>query len=295
MSLPPTATLAELAQKRHAMVLDQPIPAQYAIWLRAALHGDFGQSIALRGSAAGLVEAALPATVELALCAMAIATLLGLGGGLLLFRVRGTPAETAGDLGATLMMSMPDFLWALLLLLGFGVLWPVLPFMGRLGSGLTAPSGGWLLFRSLIAGHFALFASALRHMVLPAAALGIAFAPPIARVLRASLQDVYHEDYIRQARLRGQSERRILLHHALKNAILPTLALMGVQFGFLFGGTLLVEVIYGYPGIGNLMVDAVRNADLPLIQTVGLCYCAVTLAIAMTVDGLHLALDPRAR
>ena len=104
------------------------------------------------------------------------------------------------------------------------------------------------------------------------------------RVLRSSLLDVYQEDYIHQARLRGLSERRILLRHALKNAILPTLSLMGVQFGFLFGGTLLVEVIYSYPGLGNLMVDAVRNADLPIIQAVGLTYCVVVLIINTAVD-----------
>ena len=98
------------------------------------------------------------------------------------------------------------------------------------------------------------------------------------RVLRSSLFDVYHEDYIQQARLRGLSERHILLRHALKNASLPTLTLAGVQFGFLFSGTLLVEVIYSYPGMGNLMVDAVRNADLPLIQAIGLTYCIVVLA-----------------
>jgi peptide/nickel transport system permease protein len=115
------------------------------------------------------------------------------------------------------------------------------------------------------------------------------------RVLRSSLLDVYHEDYIRQARLRGMSASRILLHHALKNAILPTLTLMGVQFGFLFGGTLLVEVIYSYPGIGNLMVDAVRNADLPVIQAVGLSYCVVVIGISMVIDLLHHWLDPRQR
>ena len=107
-------------------------------------------------------------------------------------------------------------------------------------------------------------------MILPCFALGISFSPSIMRVLRSSLLDVYQDDYIQQARLRGLSERRILIRHALKNAILPTLSLMGVQFGFLFGGTLLVEVIYSYPGMGNLMVDAIRNADLPIIQTVGL-------------------------
>ena len=115
------------------------------------------------------------------------------------------------------------------------------------------------------------------------------------RVLRASLIDTYHEDYIRQARLRGVSEGRILIRHALKNAVLPTLTLMGVQFGFLFGGSLLVEVIYSYPGMGNLMVDAVRNADLPIIQVVGLTYCVVVLVINSVVDGLYLVLNPRLR
>ena len=115
------------------------------------------------------------------------------------------------------------------------------------------------------------------------------------RVLRSSLLDVYHEDYIRQARLRGVSEWRILWRHALKNASLPTLTLMGVQFGFLFGGTLLVEVIFSYPGLGNLMVDAVRNADLPIIQAVGLTYCVMVLLINTVVDALYVVLNPRLR
>jgi peptide/nickel transport system permease protein len=140
-----------------------------------------------------------------------------------------------------------------------------------------------------------MFVDALKHMILPSLALGIAFSPTIMRVLRSSLLDVYHEDYVHQARLRGLSERRILLHHALKNAILPTLSLMGVQFGFLFGGTLLIEVIYSYPGLGNLMVDAVRNADLPIIQAVGLTYCVVVLFINTVVDAAYVILNPKLR
>jgi peptide/nickel transport system permease protein len=115
------------------------------------------------------------------------------------------------------------------------------------------------------------------------------------RVLRSSLFDVYHEDYIEQARLRGLSEGQVLLCHALKNASLPTLTLAGVQFGILFSGTLLVEVIYSYPGMGNLMVDAVRNADLPLIQAIGLTYCVVVLLINTLVDGLYVVLNPKLR
>ena len=151
------------------------------------------------------------------------------------------------------------------------------------------------VFDTLLAGQGSAFVSALAHLALPAAALGIAFSPAIMRVLRSSLLDVYQEDYIRQARLRGIGEWRILIIHALPNAILPTLTLMGVQFGFLFGGTLLVEVIYSYPGLGNLMVDAVRNADLPIIQTVGLTYCIMVLLIGMVVDTLVLILNPRLR
>ena len=140
-----------------------------------------------------------------------------------------------------------------------------------------------------------MFYDALAHMVLPALALGLAFSPALMRVLRSSLLDVYHEDYIEQARLRGISENRILIRHALKNAALPTLTLAGVQFGILFGGTLLIEIIYSYPGLGNLMVDAVRNADLPIIQAVGLIYCVVVLLINTGVDSLYLVLNPRLR
>lgn len=296
MSLPPTATLAEVEAKRHAMGLDQPIPAQYGLWLADAAQGRFGASTQLRRDAGALVAHALPATIELALAAMAIAAIVGLGGGLLLHHLRGTPAEAGLDLASTLMMSMPDFMWALLLLLVFGVLLPVLPFMGRLDPGLSLPGlTGFLTLDAILTLQPKLLWSSLRHLALPALALGLAFAPPIMRVLRSSLRDVYHDDHIHHARLRGLGEGRILLRHALGNAILPTLTLMGVQFGFLFGGTLLIEVIYGIPGIGNLMVDAVRNADLPVIQTVGLSYCLVVLTISILIDGASLILNPRAR
>ncbi len=292
MSMPPTATRTEIDAKRVEMGLDRPLPVQYAIWLRDVSHGDFGTSVQYRREAGAVVAQALPATIELAGLAMVIATVLGLGGGLALFRFRSGWLEAAGDTGAVLTMSIPEFMWALLFLLGFGVLWPVLPFVGRVSSGMGGGSG-FVLLPSLLSGQWTLFRDALSHLVLPAAALGLAFAPPLARVLRSSLLDAYGEDYIRLARLRGLTETAILLRHALKNAILPTLTLMGVQFGFLFGGTLLVEVIYSFPGLGNLMVDAVRNVDLPVIQAVSLTYCVTVLAINTAVDACYLALDPR--
>ena len=296
MSMPPNATLVEIEAKRVEMGLDKPIYVQYGIWLGQVLHADFGTSIHFRRGVLGLVLATLPATIELALLSMIIASVLGLAGGLLMFHTRGTRREKAIDFGSILLLSTPEFLWALFFILMFGVALPLLPFTGRLDPNMSLPAGtGFLLFDSLYAGRPDIFWSAVRHLIMPSLALGIAFSPTIMRVLRSSLLDVYQEDYIHLARLRGLSERRILLRHALKNAILPTLSLMGVQFGFLFGGTLLVEVIYSYPGLGNLMVDAVRNADLPIIQAVGLAYCVVVLMINTIVDSLYLVLNPKLR
>lgn len=296
MSMPPNATREEIEVARQQMGLDRPLPEQYAIWFNRAVRGDFGRSIHLRRDVRGLVAETLPSTIELALAAMLVASALGLAGGLLLFALRDRAMETVLETGTTLLMSIPEFLWALLFIFIFGVLLQAMPFTGRVDPGMQRPVvTGFLLLDTILVWRFDILWSALVHMALPAIALGMSFAPPIMRVLRASLLDVYHEDYIRQARLRGVSETRILLGHALKNAILPTLTLMGVQFGFLFGGSLLVEVIYSYPGMGNLMVDAVRNADLPIIQLVGLTYCIVVLSINSIVDGLYLVLNPKLR
>lgn len=296
MSLPPNATLDEIEAKRVEMGLTLPLPQQYGIWLSQVAHGDMGTSIQLRTSVTKLIGQTLPATIELAMLAMAIASVLGIAGGLLLFHLRGTRSETVLDVGSIALLSLPEFLWGLFLILLFGVWFEALPFTGVLSAGFVRPDiTGFLLVDSLITGQFATFWNAVQHLILPAFALGVSFSPPIMRVLRSSLLDVYQDDYIHQARLRGLSERRILIRHALKNAILPTLSLMGVQFGFLFGGTLLIEIIFSYPGMGNLMVDAIRNTDLPIIQAVGLTYCVVVLAISILVDSLYLILNPKLR
>ncbi|WP_210484075.1 ABC transporter permease [Microvirga antarctica] len=296
MSLPPNATLAEIEAKRLEMGLHLPLIQQYGIWLAQVLHGNFGTSIHFRRDVASLVMTTLPSTIELAVFAMLIASIIGIAGGLILFHVRGTRKEAGLDFGSILLLSLPEFLWSLFLILLFGVALEWLPFTGRLSPGVERPTiTGFLLLDSLLAGKPAVFWNAVQHMLLPCFALGISFSPSIMRVLRSSLLDVYQDDYIHQARLRGLSERRILIRHGLKNAILPTLSLMGVQFGFLFGGTLLVEVIYSYPGMGNLMVDAIRNADLPIIQAVGLTYCIVVLVISIAVDSLYLILNPKLR
>jgi peptide/nickel transport system permease protein len=296
MSLPPNATLAEIEAKRQEMGLHLPLVQQYGIWLSQALYGNFGNSIHFRRDVFGLVLSTLPSTIELAVLSMLVASVFGVVGGLVLFYVRGTKKEPMLDFGSIMLLSLPEFLWSLFLILLFGVAFELLPFTGRLSPGVERPTiTGFLLIDSLIAGEPAVFWDGLKHMILPCFALGISFSPSIMRVLRSSLLDVYQDDYIQQARLRGVSEPRILVRHALKNAILPALSLMGVQFGFLFGGTLLVEIIYSYPGMGNLMVDAIRNADLPIIQAVGLTYCIVVLLISIVVDSLYLILNPKLR
>jgi ABC-type dipeptide/oligopeptide/nickel transport system permease component len=294
MSMPPNATQQEMAEMRHQMGFDRGIPEQYAIWLGRIARGDFGTSIQFRRSVSDLILTALPTTLELVATGLALGIPLGLGCGLLMFSWRGTLKEQAADVGSIVVMSIPEFLWAILLILGFGVALRMLPFIGRMDAQITVPrTTGFLLIDTLLAGDLGAFRSAVEHLALPAFSLALAITPLIMRVLRSSLFDTYVDDYITLARLRGLSERRILLCHALKNAALPTVSLIGVQAGFMFGGTLLVEVIFTLPGIGNLMVQALRNQDLPLIQGIALVYCVIVLVVNTVVEVAYLGLNPR--
>jgi peptide/nickel transport system permease protein len=296
MIISPTATPAEVEAMRAYHGLDKPISTQYFIWLGNVLQGDLGNAISFRDSVMNLIGETLPATIELALFALFLAVIMGFGAGLYMFYVRGTVRETAADVSSIVMLSFPDFLWALILILLVGVQWAILPFTGRYGPEFIAPDiTGFVLLDALITGQFDLLLSALEHILLPALALSLGFAPLIMRVLKSSLMDVINEDYVTLARLRGLGEGRILVRHALKNAVLPTLTLVGVQFGFLFGGTLLVEIIFAYPGLGNMMVRAIRNTDLPVIQGAALTYCVVVLVTNMLVDVLYVVLNPKLR
>lgn len=297
MSLPPGATAADFEKLRQAFGLDRSIPEQYVIWLGRLLSGDLGTSIYFRRDVGDLVAKALPATLELVAMGLLLGVALGVAGGLAMFSWRGKAGEQVLDLGTTGLMAIPEFLWAILFILAFGVALPILPFIGRLSPDLVLPQPvtGFLLLDSILTGNVRVLGSALWHMVLPSFALAIGVAPLVMRVLRSSLLDVIQEDYVTQARLRGISEHAILVRHALKNAALPTISLIGVQGGFMFGGTVLVEMIFAYPGLGNLMVDAVRNHDLPVIQAVGLVYCMLVLGINAIVDVVYLAANPKLR
>lgn len=296
MSMPPSATLEQVAAKREQMGLNKPIYVQYGIWLLDVSHGDFGESTQYRMSTGALVLERLPATIELALSALVFSIVVGVVGGVAIFAMRETPLETAGLVGTSVLMALPDFLLALIFILVFGVLYPIFPVNGRLDPGITLESNsGFLLFDSLRSGDVTIFLNVVSHLALPVMALGFAFAPTIIRVLHSSLISTYQHSYIKQARLRGLSDRKILFGQALKNAMLPVIILVGTQFGGLFGGTLLVEMIFSYPGLGNLMLKGMQSTDLPIIMTVSLIYCATTLLFNSLADGCAYLINPKLR
>lgn len=296
MLLPASATAADAAALRQQLGFDKPIPQQFLIWLWEAVNGNLGRSINFRQPVVQLMLAAVPATLELTLTGLLLALVISVPGGVLAFVLHQRRHEAAADLIVALMQSVPSFLWSLLLILAFGVFWPVLPFSGRVGDGVTLPDiTGFALVDLLLVGRFEAWLSAVSHLLLPALALALGFAPLVIRVLRSSLIDAANEPYVDVARLRGLSETRILWRHMLKNASLPTITMIGVQFGFLFGGALLVEMIFGFPGVGNLMVQAVKGNDLPLIQGIALIFCVLMLVITVIVDVLYAVLNPRLR
>jgi dipeptide transport system permease protein len=294
MMLPASATPADAAALRKELGFDKPIPVQFLIWLWEGVRGSLGNSINFRQPVTTLMLAAIPATIELALTSLLLALLISVPGGVIAYVLYARKREAVADMMVTLLQSIPSFLWALMLIIVFGVLWPVLPFTGRVGQEVTLPGiTGLALVDLLLTGQFRAWLSALSHLFLPA--LALSFAPLVIRVLRSGLIAAADEPYVEVARLRGLSETRILWGHMLKNAALPTLTMIGVQFGFLFGGALLVEMIFGFPGVGNLMVQAVKGNDLPLIQGIALLFCVLTLAINAIVDVLYALLNPRLR
>jgi len=296
MLLPASATPADAQALRRQLGFDKPLAEQFLIWLWNALRGNLGISINFRQPVSTLMLTALPATVELTLVALAVALALSLPCGVLAFVLHRRRGEALVDLLVALLQSIPAFLWGLLLILAFGVLWPVLPFAGRVGQDVTLPGiTGLALVDLLLTGRFSAWLDALAHLTLPAVSLALGFAPLVIRVLRTGLIDAAEEPYVEVARLRGLSESRILWRHMLKNASLPTLTMIGVQFGFMFGSALLVEMIFGLPGLGNLMVQAVKGTDLPLIQGIALVFCVLMLSITVIVDILYALLNPRLR
>jgi ABC-type dipeptide/oligopeptide/nickel transport system permease component len=275
---------------------DRSVPAQFAIYLGQAAGGHFGNSITLKQDVLGLVRAHLPLTLELSALALGLAVALGGAAALAAVSWRGRAVERGLDVLTGFVTAIPDFLWGLGGILFLGVLLPVLPVFGLLDSQLRFDSSsGFVLAESLLRGRFDVFASALYHLLWPALSLSLPLAAMIARVLKASLLEVLAQDYILIAQVKGFSPWQVLWREALRNALGPALTLAGVQFTFLIGGTVLIEKLFGLPGLGNMAIDAVINRDLPLIQGIVLTFALLFIVVNLAVDVINVRLNPKLR
>jgi ABC-type dipeptide/oligopeptide/nickel transport system permease component len=296
MMISPGATAADIAALKARYGLDAPIPEQFRIWSGGIITGDFGTSITLHVHVTEVLASRLPATIELSLLALIVAVVLGGSVAIAGTLMRRTIGETVIDGLNSIMLAVPDFIWALALVLLFAVAIPVLPLTGRIDPALAEGfATKFYLTESALTGRFDVGGNILSHMVMPALALGLPLAAVIVRLLKQSLKEAMLQDYVLLARIKGFRELRLVLQEALRNAVGPTLALTGVQFTFLIGGTVIVERIFAYPGIGNLAIDAVINRDFPLIQGLVLLFGLIFILINIGVDLTVAALNPRLR
>ena len=296
MMLPPGATEEDVARLTALYGLDKSIFRQFLIWAGGVIQGDFGTSITTRQPVLGLVLGRLPATLELSIMALVIATIIGGFAALTGTRLRGTRSEAAIDVANGMALSVPDFLWGLVLILLFGVLWPVFHISGRVTPSIELPFiTNFYLFESLIRLRLDLWWDIVSHMLLPALALAIPLAAIIGQLLKQSLKETMHLDYVTLSRTKGYSETHVITREALPNAILPTLTLVGVQFTFLIGGTVIIERLFSYEGLGNMAIDAVINRDLPLIQGIVILFAVIFTGVNLIVDLAYAALNPRLR
>ncbi len=296
MMLPPGATDDDIARLSALYGMDQPLLAQFGIWLSGVIQGDFGTSITARQPVLDLVLARLPATLELSVMALIMAVIMGGAAALIGTRARGTRTEAAIDVSNGIALSVPDFLWALVLILLFGVLMPVFHISGRISPALDLPFvTNFYAIESLLRLRFDLWADIMAHMLMPALALAIPLAAIIGQLLKQSLKETMNLEYVTLARTKGYSEMQVILREALRNAALPTLTLIGVQFTFLIGGTVIIERLFSYEGLGNMAIDAVINRDLPLIQGIVILFAVIFTAINLIVDLLYAVLNPRLR
>lgn len=296
MMIAPGATEADIAALRAHYGLDLPLWQQFWIWFGQVLQGNLGTSISMKQGVLTIIAQRLPATLELAGLALAMAVLWGGFIALVSTAWRGTLLERVIDGFNGIMLAVPDFVWGLTFVLVLGVLVPLLPISGR--SDPTADPGlvtQFYVLEGLLTAKFGFVWEVLKHMLLPACALAFPLAAVIGRVLKNTMMDVMVQDYITLARIKGMSGLRILLQEALRNAAVPALALTGVQFTFLIGGTVITERIFSYPGIGNLAIEAVINRDLPLIQGLVLTFGIIFIIVNMLVDALTVWLNPRLR
>jgi dipeptide transport system permease protein len=287
---------ARHAQLLHEYGLDQPMLVQYGIYIGKVLQGDFGKSLITQAPVLQEFAALFPATVELALCAMVFALLLGIPAGILAAVKRNSVLDH-GVMGVSLTgYSMPIFWWGLLLILLFSVQLDLTPVSGRISvQYFIEPTTGFLLIDSLLSDEKGAFWSAFTHLILPTIVLGTNPLAVIARMTRSAMLEVMGEDYIRTARAKGLSSIRVIAVHALRNALIPVVTVIGLQVGVLFTGAILTETIFSWPGVGKWLIEAIGRRDYPVLQGGMLLLGVIVMAVNLLVDLTYGIINPRIR
>lgn len=287
----------QIVAYRRAYGLDRPVPVQYAVYMSRLTRGDLGISIRTRRPVADDLQEFLPATIELSSAAWLVALLLGIPAGILSAVFKDRTFDHLSRLGALIGASFPVF-WLGLLLLGafyYRLRW--LPGPGRLDVVIIPPQlrTGLLLVDAVLAGDGEALRNALRHLVLPALTLGLFSTAVIARMTRSAMLEVLYQDYIRTARAKGLREGRVVALHALKNAMIPTLTIIGISFGSLLSGAVLTETIFAWPGLGRYATASAISLDFPAVMGVTLVVAVVYTQVNLVVDLIYARLDPRVR
>jgi dipeptide transport system permease protein len=287
---------ARHAKLLHEYGLDQPLLTQYGIYIGKVLHGDLGKSIITQTPVAQEFLSLFPATVELALCAMVFALLIGIPAGVLAAVKRNSWLDH-GLMGASLTgYSMPIFWWGLLLILLFSVQLGWTPVSGRIAVAyFIEPHTGFLLIDTALSDEAGAFRSALSHLILPTIVLGTNPLAVIARMTRSAMLEVMGEDYIRTARAKGLSAFRVLGIHAMRNAMVPVVTVIGLQIGVLFTGAILTETIFSWPGVGKWLIEAIARRDYPVLQGGMLLLGLIVMSVNVLVDLSYGLINPRIR
>lgn len=284
------------AELRRGLGLDRPIVERFFIFLGNALQFDFGDSFYHRRPVADVIAERLPATIELSLVALIVALVTAIPLGVLAAIKRNSVFDRLATVGSLLGVSLPGFWFGILLIMLFAVHLQILPVSGRIGfdNEITAITG-FLLIDTLLQGDLAAFGDACRHILLPAITLGLPMTAILMRVTRASMLEVMRQDYVTFADAKGLPRRRVLYRHALKNALIPTVSVAAIETGSLLGGSMIVETVFGWPGLGRLVVESIFLRNYPLVQAAVLLYAVTYVLLNFVADILYTVLNPRVK
>jgi peptide/nickel transport system permease protein len=290
------ATADALVKLRTAYGLDEPWPTQYVLFVSHIVQGDLGRSIRTSNPVTAEMAQRFPATAELTLVAMLFAVLVGLPAGIVSAWRRGSIFDHGSVVFALTGVSMPIFWLGLMLAWLFGVQLRLLPFSARLDTGARfTPITNFFLLDALLRGDWAILGQAARHLLLPALALSTVPMAIVARMTRGAMIEVMHQDYVRTARAKGLRDAAVVGSHALRNALLPVVTIIGLQVGTLLSGAILTETIFSWPGIGRWVYESIQLRDYPVVQSMTLVIAVVFVLTNLLVDLSYAWLDPRVR